>query len=345
MSSVLVTGGLGYVGSRVCPLLLERGHHVRVFDLALYGDHGYQYLERHPAWEGDWKNRYEWVKGDLRSPGAVREAVQDIDAILHLAAISNDPTGEIDDTLTRQVNFDAVGMLLALSREAGVKRFINASSSSVFGIKEESDVEETLEPEPLTSYSRYKMLSEWLLVAASSPDFCTANIRPATICGVSPRQRFDLTVNKLTADAVTKRVITVHGGQQRRPNVGMTDIVNLYANLMETDPARINGRTFNFGFENQKVSEIAEIIQAELKDLGVRIDVTETFDQRDYHICSRKILQELDYKPVSSIRHEVAELRKAIESGQYRAIDSAEYYNMQTMEMERNAGSYAFLSH
>lgn len=345
MSSVLVTGGLGYVGSRACPLLLERGHHVRVIDLALYGDHGYQHLQQHPAWESDWKSRFEWVKGDLRSPGTVKEAVHGIETILHLAAISNDPTGEIDDTLTRQVNFDAVGMLLALSRESGVKRFINASSSSVFGIKEECDIEETLEPEPLTSYSRYKMLSEWLVVAASAPDFCTVNVRPATICGVSPRQRFDLTVNKLTADAVTKRVITVHGGEQRRPNVGMTDIVNLYANLMETDPRRINGRTFNFGFENHKVIEIAEIIQAELRDLEVRIDVTETVDQRDYHICSRKILRELDYKPVSSIRHEVAELRKAIESDEYGTIDSPQYYNMQTMEMERDAGCYAFLSH
>ena len=344
MSSVLVTGGLGYVGSRACPLLLERGHHVRVVDLALYGEQGYQYLEQHPSWERDWQDRFEWIEGDLRSPETVKDAVRGIDTVLHLAAISNDPTGEIDDTLTRQVNFDAVGMLLALSREAGVKRFINASSSSVFGIKEESDVEETLEPEPLSSYSRYKMLSEWLVVAASAPDFCTVNIRPATICGVSPRQRFDLTVNKLTADAVTKRVITVHGGQQRRPNVGMTDIVNLYANLMDTDPARINGRTFNFGFENHKVIEIAEIIQTELKDLEVRIDVTETIDQRDYHICSRKILNVLDYEPVSSIRQEVAELRKAIDSGHFEAIDSAAYYNLQTMEMERNAGSYAFLS-
>ena len=189
------------------------------------------------------------------------------------------------------------------------------------------------------------MLSEWLVVAASAPDFCTVNVRPATICGVSPRQRFDLTVNKLTADAVTKRVITVHGGEQRRPNVGMTDIVNLYAILMETDPGRINGRTFNFGFENHKVIEIAEIIQAELRDLEVRIDVTETVDQRDYHICSRKILKELDYKPVSSIRHEVAELRNAIESDEFGSIDSPQYYNMQTMEMERDAGSYAFLSH
>src|SRR5258706_12920117 len=157
-----------------------------------------------------------------------------------------------------------------------MRRFVNASSSSVFGIKDVPDVTEALEPEPLTSYSRYKMLSEWLVTSAASPDFCTVNIRPATICGYSPRQRFDLTVNKLTADAVRKRVITVHGGEQRRPNVGMTDMVNLYGILVGADSRLINGRTFNFGFENHKVIGLARIIQAELADLTVEIRVTDT---------------------------------------------------------------------
>jgi nucleoside-diphosphate-sugar epimerase len=344
MKSILVTGGLGYVGSRACPLFLERGRTVRALDLGLYGEYGLDALKANPAWDGDWSKRFEWANGDLRDESVVRSALDGVDTILHLGAISNDPTGEIDDTLTRQVNFDAIGMLLALAKEAGVKRVINGSSSSVFGIKEESDVEETLEPEPLTSYSKYKMLSEWLFLAASSPDFCTVNIRPATICGVSPRQRFDLTVNKLTADAVTKKVITVHGGQQRRPNVGMTDIVNLYAELLTIDPAKINGRIFNFGFENHKVIDIAKIIQDELKDLDVQIDVTETFDHRDYHISSQKILNELGYKPVSSIRQEVADLRKALEAGDYEDIDAPQHYNMKSMEMERHAGCYAFLS-
>ena len=344
MHNILVTGGLGYVGSRACPLLLERGYTVRALDLALYGEFGLDALKDNPAWDGDWSYRFEWVNGDLRDESTVRLALEGVDTILHLGAISNDPTGEIDDTLTRQVNFDAIGMLLALAKEAGVKRIINGSSSSVFGIKEESDVEETLEPEPLTSYSKYKMLSEWLFIAASSPDFCTVNIRPATICGVSPRQRFDLTVNKLTADAVTKKVITVHGGQQRRPNVGMSDIVNLYAELVTTDAAKINGRTFNFGFENHKVIEIAKIIQDELKDLDVDIEVTETFDHGDYHISSQKILNELGYRPVSSIRQEVADLRKALDKGNYDDIDAPQYYNMKSMEMGRSGGCYGFLS-
>ena len=343
LKKVLVTGGFGYVGSRLTPHLLGLGHQVRVLDLMLYTEAGLKALERDPAFP-TWKGRFDFIQGDTRNPGDVQRAVAGMDAVIHLAAISNDPTGEIDDTLTRQVNFDAVGLLLALARAAGAQQFINASSSSVFGIKEVADVTEALEPEPLTAYSRYKMLSEWLVVSAASRDFCAVNIRPATICGYSPRQRFDLTVNKLTADAARKRLITVHGGEQRRPNVGMNDMINLYGRLLDFDPGLINGRTFNFGFENHKVIEIARIVQSELADLKVEIKVTDTLDKRDYHISSKKILNTLAYQPVSSIRQEVSELRKTLSAGVFPDIDAPEHYNMKFMKLGRNPQSYEFLS-
>jgi nucleoside-diphosphate-sugar epimerase len=340
---VLVTGGFGYVGSRLTPFLLDRGHFVRVIDLNLYGDYGLEALQTtHPGLGAD---KFEFLRADIRDPQAVEKAMKGIDAVIHLAAISNDPTGEVDETLTRQVNFDAVGLLVASAKKAGVKRFINASSSSVFGIKNDPDVSEALEPEPLTFYSKYKALAEWVVLAASSPEFCTVNIRPATICGFSARQRFDLTVNKLTADALQKKIITVHGGEQRRPNVGMTDVINLYANLLEVDSKKINGKTFNFGFENLKVIEIAKLIQKELSDFNVEIKVTATQDNRDYHISSKKILGSLEYKPVSSIANEVKNLRVKIEKGLYGDIDAPQYYNMKTMKLSRNAGPYNFLSH
>jgi nucleoside-diphosphate-sugar epimerase len=342
LQQILVTGGYGYVGSRLVPQLLGLGYRVRVLDKMLYGAAGVEALlaNAHPEWAG----RHEQVVGDIRDLETVRRAMEGVDAVIHLAAISNDPTGEIDEVLTRQVNFDAVGLLVAVSREAAVKRFINASSSSVFGIKEVADVTEQLEPEPLTYYSKYKMLAEWLVRSASGPDFCTVSIRPATICGYSPRQRFDLTVNKLTADALRKGVITVHGGQQRRPNVGMTDMINLYGRLLEAPADLINGRTFNFGFENHKVIEIAEIIQSELADLDVTIEVTDTLDHRDYHISSEKIVRELGYQPVSSIRAEVGELRRVLETGKFPDIDAPHHYNMKSMQLTREHGCYALLS-
>lgn len=343
MSRVLVTGGLGYVGSRLVPHLLSLGHEVSVLDLLLYGDAGLAALQSNPRW-GEWSPRFELHRGDIRHPGAVLEAISGCDSVIHLAAISNDPTGEIDEVLTRQVNFDAVGQLVAIARESGVSRFINASSSSVFGARAESEIDESLEPEPLTVYSKYKALSEWIVLAAASSDLCAVNIRPATICGHSPRQRFDLTVNKLTADAIRKGVITVHGGTQRRPNVGIADMIHLYARLLEIPPEKINGRTFNFGFENHRVLDIARIIRSELADLDIEIRVTEATDYRDYHISSRRILAELGYSPVSDIRAEVASLRAALESGLFPDIDAPVFHNMKSMVLGRDAGCTGFLA-
>ena len=140
-----------------------------------------------------------------------------MDAVIHLAGISHDPTDGFDEVLARQCNFDAVGLVLAHARQSGVRRFLHASTSSVYGIQSASDIVEALEPSPIGPYARYKSLSEWLVTAAAGPGFCAVNLRSATVCGWSPRQRFDLTVNKLTIDALTKGVITVHGGEQRRP--------------------------------------------------------------------------------------------------------------------------------
>ena len=173
---ILVTGGCGYVGSPLLPHLLRLGHHVRALDLMLYSDAGVKSLEASPEFD-QWRDRFELVVGDLRHEDKVREALCGCDTVIHLAAISNDPTGDLDEMLTRQVNFDAIGMLLALAREAGVTRFINASSSSVFGIQQVADVTEQLEVKPLTYYSKYKALSEWLVIAAAEEEASPESLR------------------------------------------------------------------------------------------------------------------------------------------------------------------------
>ena len=177
---ILVTGGFGYVGSCLTPLLLEEGHFVRALDLMLYTDAGLVDLERNPAYN-DWKPRFEFMAGDIRDSDTVRAALQEIDTVIHLAAISNDPTGEIDETLTRQVNFDAVGQLLTLAKEEGVKRFINASSSSVFGIKEEPNVRKTSSPSP----SHFTPDTRRSLNGSSSPP-----LHPTSVPSMSDRRRF-----------------------------------------------------------------------------------------------------------------------------------------------------------
>ncbi len=311
---VLVTGGLGYVGSRLVPYLEDCGHTVRVLDLNLYNSA----YGRH------------YVHGDIRDPMAVREALSGVEAVIHLAAISNDPTGNVDDVLTRQVNFDAVGVLVCLAKQSGVKRFINASSSSVFGAQPVLNVTEKIEPSPMTSYSKYKALAEWVVNAASGPHFCTVNIRPATICGWSPRQRFDLVVNKFTADAVTKKLITVHGGSQRRPSVTMTDVILLYERLLHTEQNLINGRTFNFGFDNLTVTEIARLVADEVGNTNIKTE--NVIDLRDYHISSKEIQEVLGVIPISSTRFEIRTLADKMHT---MNPEDPKHHNFQSMKLAR----------
>lgn len=325
MKRVLVTGGAGYVGSVLTGKLLENDYKVRVIDLFLYDPHSLDVYK-------DEKN-LEVVTGDIRDEATVKEVCKDVDVIIHLASISNDPTAELDESITKSVNYDCYPLLLKTAKESGVKRFINASSSSVFGIKHEENVTEELEPEPITTYSKYKALSEKLVNEASSPDFVTVNIRPATICGYSPRQRFDLTVNVLTKSAITKGVITVHGGEQMRPNVTMEDITDLYISMIEIEGEKINGDTFNYGFENLKVIEIAEMVQETLSQ-DVEIKIEPVVDQRNYHISSKKIIDKLGIRPQYTIVDMIEQLEDAFNAGKFPNPDDDKYSNIKKMKLE-----------
>ena len=338
-----MTGGAGFIGSRLVPELLEAGWSVRVLDLELYGDAGPRAWEADPRW-ARWQSHVERHHGDVRDPDAVARAVEGVNAVIHLAGVSHDPTGDFDEVLARQCNFDAVGLVLALARRAGVSRFLFASTSSVYGVQTAEDIVERLEPDPIGPYARYKAMSEWLVVAASAPDFCAVNLRSATVCGWSPRQRFDLTVNKLTIDALTRGVITVHGGQQRRPNVHMDDLVRCYLALLHAPAETVNGRTFNLSKVNLTVGQIAEMIAEELSDLGVRIDVAPIVDVRDYHLCPARLERELGFRAETPIVQAVKTLRRhALELGSYPEPEHDRHYNLRSMRLERMDTAYRFI--
>ena len=213
--TVLVIGGGGYVGSRLVPALLREGFAVEVYDLFWYG----RFLPDHPS--------LRVVEGDVRDETLLRASVGRADTIIHLACISNDPSFELDPALGKSINYDSFIPLIAMVNESNVKRFIYASSSSVYGIKE-GVVDESRSLEPLTDYSRFKALCEQVLAEQTKPDLCWTVIRPATVCGYAPRQRLDVIVNIFVTQAMERGVLTVFGGDQLRPNIHVDDMVDAY---------------------------------------------------------------------------------------------------------------------
>ena len=248
MKRIFVTGGAGYVGAVVVPLLLGKGYEVSVFDLMIYGE---DVLEEHP--------NLTKIKGDIRDKEALKENIRGHDAVIHLACISNDPSFELNPELGKSINLDAFRPLVELSKESGVKRFIYASSSSVYGVKAEKDVHEDMLLEPLTDYSKFKAECEKILLEYQDLNFTTVTIRPATVCGYSPRQRLDVVVNILTNLAFHRREITVFGGNQLRPNIHIKDMADAYLLLLRAPKESIQGKVFNAGYENQTVLELAKI--------------------------------------------------------------------------------------
>ena len=223
------------------------------------------------------------IKGDIRDQKILKEAIPGHDAVIHLACISNDPSFELNPDLGRSINLDAFRPLVSISRDAGVSRFIYASSSSVYGIKSEPNVTEDISLEPLTDYSKFKADCEKILAEYQSDKFTTVTIRPATVCGYSPRQRLDLVVNILTNLAYHKREISVFGGKQLRPNIHIEDMVDAYLTLLRAPKEKIAGEIFNAGYENHSVREIANMVKEVVGD-DVKLVETPSDDNRSYHI-------------------------------------------------------------
>ena len=324
IKKVLITGGAGYVGAVLVPKLLAAGYEVKVLDLYIYGQDVLAAVKNHP--------HLEEIIGDIRDRQLLEKIMPGCDAVIHLACISNDPSFELDPELGRSINYDAFFDLVDVAKDSGVQRFIYASSSSVYGIKETENVTEDLPLMPLTDYSRYKALCEEVLLSKREPGFATLVLRPATVCGYSPRQRLDLVVNILATQAIKNQKITVFGGQQKRPNIHINDMTDLYLKSLQWSDELIDGQVFNAGYENHKLQEIAEMTRQVVGE-SVEIVTTPTDDLRSYHISSEKIKQELGFVPAHTIKQAISDLVTAFQTNQIpNALTDIRYYNVKMMK-------------
>jgi nucleoside-diphosphate-sugar epimerase len=327
LKRVMVTGGAGYVGTSLVPKLPDAGYAVSVLDLYLYGDDLFGDFRGNP--------RLREVRGDLRDPGSVARALEGCDAVIHLACISNDPSFDLDPELGKSINFDCFRPLVRAGKDAGIKRFIYASSSSVYGIKTESNVTEDLPRQPLTDYSKFKAMCEDVLDEEREPGFATVIIRPATVCGYAPRLRLDLTVNILTNLAITYSRITIFGGQQLRPNLHIEDMTDLYLSLLEADDTEVDGKVWNAGYHNLTVREIAEMVRERIGD-GIDIVVTPTDDHRSYRVSSERILREFGFSAKRSVSDAILDLKSAFAAGRVpNSMTDDRYYNIRRMQSVR----------
>lgn len=328
--SVLVTGGAGYVGSVLVPRLLAEAYHVKVLDLYIYGEDVLDVIKDHP--------HLEQIKGDIRDQSLLRDVLPRCDKVIHLACISNDPSFELNPALSRSINYDAFGPLVRISKESGVRRFIYASTSSVYGVSDAPEVTEDHPLVPVTDYNKYKGFCEPILLEQQSPDFATVVIRPATVCGYSPRQRFDLTVNILTNHAVNTGRVTVYGGTQKRPNIHIEDMVDLYVQLLKEPDERIVGKVFNAGYQNLTVAEIAEVVRSVVQQEmpgreSLEIATAPSDDIRSYHISSEKIRRELGFVPKRTIEDAVHDLCRAFTAGKlHDSMTDSRYFNIRRMQ-------------
>lgn len=324
--NVLVTGGAGYVGHVLTPRLLSKGYNVTVYDKMWYGCR----LPNDP--------KLKVVNGDIRDTKKLAEAFEGIDGVLHLACISNDASFELDENLSKTVNYNCFEPMVVAAKKAGVKRFVYCSSSSVYGVSNSPNVTEDHPLVPLTLYNKFKGMCEPVLWKHKAPGFTCVTIRPATVCGYSPRTRMDLSVNILTNHAVNKGTITVFGGAQMRPNLHIEDMVDAYEMMLQAPSEKIHGETFNIGFQNHSISAIAEtvkkIVEEEMPEKApINIVTTPSNDNRSYHVNSDKVRRVLGFEPKRSIEDAVRDLVRGFKNHLLpNTFDDDWYYNVRTMK-------------
>lgn len=339
---VCVTGAASFVGSALVPVLINYGYEVNAFGLFLYAPHA---LPAHLA------GHYRKVVGDLRNIDDVKRGLEDCDAVIHLACVANDDAWALDPAMGKAVNYDAFRPLVRAAKEQGVKRFIYASSSSVYGIKTEDEVTEDLPLEPLTDYSKFKGLcedvlneerrgsygrlkaaGEAILGEESAPGFTTVSIRPGTLCGYAPGLRLDLIMNIFVAQAMVNNKITVWGGQQTRALLHVGDMVRCYMKLLEAPDAAVDRKVWNIAAVNMRALDIAKLV-SERTGAPIEMQPLPLNDQRSYSISSKAIQRDLGFVPVFTIQDAIEDLVCAFRSGMVpNALIDPKYYRLRQMK-------------
>jgi len=326
--NVLVTGGAGYCGSLLVPQLLAEGYNVTVYDLLYFGD---SFLPKDNP-------RLKVVPGDIRDVAKLTSVLQNQDVVLSLACISNDASFELDESLSTTINLDAFEPMVVAAKKAGVKRFVYASSSSVYGVSDKPNVTEDHPLVPLTLYNKYKGMCEPLLLNHTDDRFVGVIFRPATVCGYAPRLRLDLSVNILTNHAVTNNKITVFGGSQLRPNLHVQDYADLCKLLLVAPTEKIANQIFNCGYQNMSIMEIAHMVKKVVEQefpqkAPIDIVTTPTDDNRSYHINSDKIKKTLGFAPKHTIEEAVRDLCRAFRDGKIpNSFSDDRFYNVRTLK-------------
>ena len=329
----LVVGGAGYVGTELVRKLNNTGAHVSVLDTFWYWKGTNEFVE-------DLSFKGEIFINDLRDIELHEEVFKDIDTVVYLACVSNDPSFDLNPKLGYEINYLAFKNFCFLADKHGITRLIFASSSSVYGVKKEAQVTEKLDPEPLTDYSKYKLACEQFLESEKFRNLEWTIIRPATVCGWSARMRFDLVVNALTYSGIENKVINVHGGEQFRPNLHILDMVNLYFRLITEENLFQNAKNkiFNFGADNYKLREIAMLVKNNLSS-EVQLNFEKVIDERSYRVNSDFIKNELGIVPIYTIEDAIKSIKTAFEDKKLRLKeDHILYNNIKTMNSLINAG-------